>query len=102
MSLDDFCRLDFAEFEAVHKEYAGQRDAMYKDGWERARAVGYMAVMPHLGKHRKTMHQLFPFPWDDGKKKADGDRPRMSREEQRERMKRLAEKLGDKMWQDNG
>lgn len=97
LSYDDFCRLDFEEFAAVWKAYAEQRDTNFKDEWQRMRLLATIVIQPHLSKGRKiTPEKLLPFPWDHEKaKKQEG--PKMSAAEQRERMKELVEKLGDKL-----
>ena len=57
-----------------------------------------IAIQPHLSKGKKmTPEKLLPLPWDKpvkrGSKKQDG--PELTPEQQRERMAKLVEKLGD-------
>lgn len=57
------------------------------------RMLASITIQPHLAKrHRVTPEKLLPFPWD---KPTRGSKPTISAEEQRERMRKLAEKLGD-------
>ena len=87
--------MDFQEFAAVWKAYAEQRDADFKDRWQRMRMLASITIQPHLAKrHRVTPEKLLPFPWD---KPTRGNKPTISAEEQRERMRRLVEKLGDEL-----
>ena len=93
LSYDDFCKMDFQEFAAVYKAYAEQRDFDYKNNWERMRLLASITIQPHLDKrHRVTPEKLLPFPWD---KPSHGKKPTISAEEQRERMRKLVEKVGD-------
>lgn len=57
------------------------------------RMLASITIQPHLAKrHRVTPEKLLPFPWD---KPSHGKKPTISAEEQRERMRKLVEKLGD-------
>lgn len=57
------------------------------------RLLASITIQPHLVKrHRVTPEKLLPFPWD---KPTRGSKPTISAEEQRERMRKLVEKLGD-------
>ena len=98
MGYGDFCRLDFDEFSAVYKAYAEQRDANFKDNWQRMRLLAAIVIQPHLDRrHKVTPEKLLPFPWDKAqvakKKKQRGITP----EKQRERMEGLVRKLGDEL-----
>lgn len=96
LSYDDFCRLDFTEFASVWKAYAEQRDTSYKDEWQRMRLLASIVIQPHLKKgSRITPEKLLPFPWDHQKQKEEA--PKMTGAEQRKRMEKLVEKLGDKL-----
>ena len=95
LSYDDFCKMDFQEFAAVWKAYAEQRDADFKDRWRRMRLLASITIQPHLARGKRiTPEKLLPFPWD---KPTRGSKPTVSAEEQRERMRKLVEKLGDDM-----
>lgn len=94
---DDFCRLDFAEFSAVWQAYAEQRDANFKDEWQRMRMLATIVIQPHLSKGRKvTPEKLLPFPWD--KQQAPKPQaPKLTATQHRKRMEELVAKLGDKL-----
>lgn len=93
MSLEDFCSLDFEEFEAIAKSYGeGGRDA-----WEIMRLQTTALLQPHAGKGRRlTPRKVFRYPWD-GKTSTDSKDKPLTREERRSRMRELAAKLGDKV-----
>ena len=57
------------------------------------RLLASITIPPHLDKrHRITPERLLPFPWDTPK---HGKKPTISAAEQRERMRKIVEKLGD-------
>lgn len=57
------------------------------------RLLASITIQPHLDKrHRITPERLLPFPWDTPK---HGKTPTISAAEQRERMRKIVEKLGD-------
>ena len=89
--------MDFEEFAAVYNSYAEQRDADFKAEWERIRMLAFITIQPQLD-HKKagrmTPDKLLPFPWDN-KPTHNADAPKLTAEQQRERMKKLADKLGD-------
>lgn len=97
LSYDDFCKMDFEEFAAVYKAYAEQRDADFKDEWQRMRLLATIVIQPHLAKNKKiTPEKLLPFPWDKTiTRKRDDKEPKLTPEQQRERMAELVKKLGD-------
>lgn len=98
LTYDDFCKMDFEEFAAVYKAYAEQRDTDFKDEWQRMRLLAAIVIQPHLAKNRKiTPEKLLPFPWDKKRTKRSSEKPELTPEQQRKRMAKLAEKLGDKM-----
>ena len=87
--------MDFQEFAAVWKAYAEQRDTDFKDRWQRMRMLASITIQPHLDRrHRVTPEKLLPFPWD---KPTRGSKPTITADEQRERMRKLVEKLGDEL-----
>ncbi len=67
MSLDDFCKLEFDEFESI-------------------------CIQPHI-KKKITPRQLIPLPWDNISHKPDT--PRLTPEEKRERFESVASKFGN-------
>lgn len=88
MSLDDFCALDFVEFEAVVKAY----EKGLRGDWERMRLQTTALLQPHTARGRKlTPRKIFRFPWDV----EPGDSvnpPSASREDFRKRMEELADR----------
>lgn len=94
---DEFCKMDFDEFAAVYKAYAEQRDAQYKDEWQRMRLLATIVIQPHLAKNKKiTPEKLLPFPWDK-KTVAREAKREITPEQQRRRMEELVKRLGDTM-----
>lgn len=60
------------------------------------RLLASITIQPHLDKrHRITPERLLPFPWDTPKHRKD--KPTISAAEQRERMRKIVEKLGDEL-----
>lgn len=88
--------MDFEEFAAVYKAYVEQRDTDFKDNWQRMRMLATIIIQPHLSKNKKiTPEKLLPFPWDKPQKRDAKDKgPKLTPEQQRERMAKLAKKLG--------
>lgn len=100
LSYDDFCRLDFDEFTEIYKSYAEQRDADFKDNWQRMRLLATIIIQPHLDRrHKVTPEKLLPFPWDKSKAKAGKTRAEITPGQQRRRMEELVKKLGDELIQ---
>ena len=101
MSLNDFKRLDSYEFAAIFNSYMEKQESEYKASWEQTRSLAYCIVKPYLKKEfqNKSSHDLYPLPWDKEKDKKEDkkDVPKLTAEEQRERMRKLAESLGDTM-----
>lgn len=88
--------MDFAEFAAVWKAYAEQRDTDFKDRWIRMRLLATISIQPHLAKNKKiTPEKLLPLPWDKEKAKAEG--PTLTAAEHRKRMEELVARLGDEL-----
>ena len=60
------------------------------------RILATLSIQPHLSKQLKiTPEKLLPFPWDKPTQRKSA--PEITAEEQRERMRRLVEKLGDEL-----
>lgn len=59
------------------------------------RILATLSIQPHLSKHKITPEKLLPFPWDKPTQRKSA--PEITAEEQRERMRRLVEKLGDEL-----
>lgn len=57
------------------------------------RLLASITIQPHLARGKRiTPEKLLPFPWD---KPTRGSKPTVSAEEQRERMRKIVEQLGD-------
>ena len=90
--------MDFAEFTAVHKAYATQRDTDYKDRWARMRMLAAITIQPHLARGKKiTPEKLLPFPWEKKNRKRRAKGQELTPEQQRQRMAELVKKLGDEL-----
>lgn len=90
--------MDFAEFAAVHKAYATQRDTDYKDRWARMRMLAAITIQPHLARGKKvTPEKLLPFPWEKKNRKRRAKGQELTPEQQRQRMAELVKKLGDEL-----
>lgn len=91
MSYDGFCFLSPEEFSHIYSAYAEREMRLYRDGWERARMVGYMAVQPYLKKGMKP-HGVLPLPWDEESRPRErGKATPVGKEETKKRfLKRLS------------
>ncbi|MBR4926420.1 MAG: hypothetical protein IKZ61_11860 [Prevotella sp.] len=66
LSYADFCRCTPEEFECICQAYHAQREAEWRDGWERTRALVVATLRPHL-KGKPSALQVYPLPWDKEK-----------------------------------
>lgn len=90
MSLDDFCALDFDEFEAVTRAWTEMRESQERQEWERMRMLATIGIQPHA-KKKLTPAQLLPFPWDrEEKEKRDR---KAAPKSSPERFRRIAERM---------
>lgn len=91
--------MTFEEFAAIYDAYATQRDLDFKDKWTRMRLLATITIQPHLGKGKKlTPEKLLPFPWEKkNSRKIGGDGPELTPDQQRRRMEKIVEKLGDEL-----
>lgn len=64
MSVDDFNRCTFGEFEAICRAWTARDEAQYRDEWERTRLLAAISIQPHISK-KITPQQLIPLPWDN-------------------------------------
>lgn len=60
---DDFCSLTPEEFRHIYRAYTEEREAQYKDNWERMRMLGAITIQPYA-KKGMTPRRLLSFPWD--------------------------------------
>ena len=84
LSYDDFCRLDFEEFDAICRACHSSRESVYREDWERIRLLAAITIQPHL-KKKITPQALIPDTWDKQKPKG---KP-LTKEEDRMRLERL-------------
>lgn len=92
MSVDDFCKCDFDEFEAICRAWQEISDARCRDLWERMRTLASITIQPHIRK-KITPKQLFPLPWDNKYVYAMKTEPELTPEEKLRRFKYLSEQL---------
>jgi len=86
--------LEFDEFEAVFSAYNDAQELVLRESWEQTRILAAITVQPH-SKKRIYPQKLIPLPWD--KTHQPETKPRLSKDEQLERMKELVQRLGDEM-----
>lgn len=95
LSFDDFCGCTPEEFESICKAYHDQREADYKDEWERMRLLATYAIQPHI-KKKITAQNLLPLPWDKPKpqrKKGQKALKPLSAEESKARFEKLVKRI---------
>lgn len=95
MSYTDFLQMDADAFDAVATAYHDQDESRRREEWERMRILATITIQPHIrrkGRNAATPEKILPLPWDHEKHNSTA----MSAEEQRQRMKKLVEQLGDK------
>ena len=82
------------EFESICKAYHDQREAEYKERWERTRAVVVASLRPHLKGH-PPVRKIFPLPWDKNaaKEVRRKSMPPLTAEESKMRFERLVERI---------
>jgi len=80
------------EFAAISKAYSDQREAEYKDRWERTRAIVVAAVRPYI-KGKPTAKKIYPLPWDTETTKKGRPTPKISAEESKARFEKLAKRF---------
>lgn len=92
ISLADFCALTYDEFDAVVKAYHTDREALYRDGWERVRTEACIGIQPHI-KGKADPKRVLPLPWDK-KRNAGRTRPLPDREQAHAQFEKLKIQLG--------
>ncbi|WP_302612343.1 hypothetical protein [uncultured Muribaculum sp.] len=95
LSLDDFCKLGYGEFESICKAWREMREDECRDAWERARTVAAISIQPHI-KKKITPVQLLPLPWDK-KTKIRSKAPRPTAEVRHKRFEEIVHRLGDEI-----
>lgn len=91
LSYDDFCRCTVEEFESICKAYNSQREAEYKDGWERTRSIAVASLRPYL-KGSPSAYKIFPLPWDKQRQQNKVLKP-VSAKEDKERFESLVRSI---------
>ena len=92
MSVDDFCKCDFDEFEAICRAWQEMTDAHYRNLWERMRTLASITIQPHIRK-KITPKQLIPLPWDNKNVYVQNAMTGLSPDEKLRRFKYLTEHL---------
>lgn len=91
MSLDDFCRCDYDEFESICKSWRELTERQEHDAWERTRVLAAICIQPHV-KGRMTPEKLLPLPWDK-KQIRKNNVPELTRAEDKKRFDDLLRRL---------
>lgn len=95
LSFDDFCGCTPEEFESICEAYHEQREADYKDNWERMRLLATYTIQPHV-KKKITANKLLPFPWDKPaflRKRGQKATKPVTAEESKARFEKLVERI---------
>lgn len=92
LSLDEFCALEFDEFESICEAWRKMSEQQNREAWERTRILATICIQPHI-KKKITPKQLIPLPWD--KRTARRNEPQLTAEEKRKRFEDVARRLGD-------
>ena len=95
LSFDDFCRLDYEEFENICGAWHEHAETACRGEWERVRTLAAIIIQPHV-KKAVTPKKLLPFPWDETRKERKDSRPRPTAEEGRKRFEEMVGHLGNK------
>lgn len=93
LSFDDFCKLDYDEFESICKAWSENAETAYRDDWERARLMATICIQPHI-KKRITPQKLLPLPWDNARKERKDSKPRRTMPGSRERFEEVKKRIG--------
>lgn len=81
-------------FGAIAEAYNKQEEEKRRDDWERMRWQTMLTIQPFVSKNCKMKpHDILVFPWDKQEKHSTKT---MTPAEQRARMKKIVERLGDK------
>jgi hypothetical protein len=98
LTRSDFLSLTPEELKATMEVWRENRQAEYRDRWERTRLIAAFGVMPHSKKIRRAT-DLWKFEWEAGEVagQARNDVPGqggnvMTKEEHRRRMEELRER----------
>lgn len=91
---EDFCDLTPDEFTHIYRAYSQEREAQYKDNWERMRMLAAITIQPYAKTHI-TPHGLLPFPWEKKKPEPTKAAPAVSKEDALKRFEEVLKKVGN-------
>lgn len=94
LSFDDFCILDYEEFESICSAWHENAEAAHRGEWERMRLLAAISIQPHVKKPIPPK-KLLPLPWDDARRERKDKKPISTAEEGRKRFEVLIRRLGD-------
>lgn len=91
---DDFCDLTPNEFSYIYRAYSEEREAQYRDNWERVRMLASIVIQPYA-KKGMTPHKLLALPWDKESSPTRGARvEHVSKEEALQRFEEVLRMVG--------
>ena len=91
---EDFCDLTPDEFTHIYRAYSNEREAQYKDNWERMRMLAAITIQPYA-KKGLTPHGLLPFPWDaENRPTRKAPAEHVSKEDALQRFEEVLKKVG--------
>lgn len=96
LSFDDFCRLDYEEFENICGAWHEHAETAYRGDWERMRVLASICIQPHV-KKTVTPKKLLPLPWDNARKERKDSRPRATVPGDRKRFEEVVGRLDGKL-----
>lgn len=88
LSVRDFEGMDADEFSALCDVFNEHCESLRRDGWERARIVGTLAVSPYV-KGGARPQRILPLPWDGNAAAKSRHTEPLSREEDKRRLENL-------------
>lgn len=92
---DEFCDLTPDEFAHIYRAYGNDKEAQYRDNWERMRMLAAIILQPYAKKGLKP-HTLLPFPWDpESKPRPTNTAPAVTKEDALQRFEEMLEKVGN-------
>lgn len=92
---EDFCDLTPDEFTHIYRAYSQEREAQYKDNWERMRILAAITIQPYAKTHI-TPHGLLQFPWDtESRPTRKAPAEHVSKEEALQRFEEVLKKVGN-------
>lgn len=92
LTYDGFCDLTPEEFSCIYRAYSEEREAQYRDRWERMRVLAAICVSPY-SKKGTSPHKLLPLPWDGERTKATKDAPKVTKEDALKQFEKVLAKV---------